>query len=72
VLRTALSWLIVLLGLWIAAAPFVLNYRTVEPAFTTSVIAGLAVAVLAFVGWLLDAGALKRGKRRPADSAHAA
>lgn len=60
-IRAVLQWLTVVAGLWIAVAPVVLNYGTVEPAFYNSVIAGLAVAVLAFTGWLIDAGIIGRG-----------
>jgi|GEM_PF-7089818 len=59
-LRKVLWWADVLLGLWIAAAPWVLGYRTVEPALYNGVIAGLAVAVLAFIGWLHEQGVFGR------------
>jgi hypothetical protein len=55
-LRKVLWWVNVLLGLWIAAAPWVLGYQTIEPAFYNGIIAGLAVAVIAFVGWLAEQG----------------
>ena len=55
-LRKVFWWVNVLLGLWIAAAPWALGYRSVEPAFYNSLIAGLAVAIVAFAGWLVEQG----------------
>jgi 4-amino-4-deoxy-L-arabinose transferase-like glycosyltransferase len=61
-LRKVLWWVNILLGLWIAAAPFALGYQTVQPALYNGVIAGLAVAVLAFIGWLVEQGVLRWGR----------
>ena len=59
-LRKVFWWVNVLLGLWIAAAPwplgYPLGYRSVEPAFYNSLIAGLAVAIVALAGWLVEQG----------------
>ncbi len=55
-LRKVLWWVNVLLGLWIAAAPWALGYQTTEPAFYNGVIAGLAVAGVSLIGWLVEQG----------------
>ncbi len=70
-LRKVLWWADILLGLWIAAAPWVLGYRTVEPALYNGVIAGLAVAVLAFIGWLDEQGVFGRASGHAAHSSTA-
>ena len=65
-MRKMLYWLNVLIGLWIAASPWVLNFRTVEPAFYSSLISGLAVAGIAFAGWLAEENVFKTGEHRSA------
>ena len=65
-MRKMLYWLNVLIGVWIAASPWVLNFRTVENAFYSSLISGLAVAGVAFAGWLADENAGKTHVHRSA------
>ena len=59
-----LNWLNVLLGLWIAASPWVLDFRSVEDAFHSSLTSGLAVAAVAFAGWLADENAITFGRHQ--------
>ncbi len=63
-MRKMLYWLNVLIGLWIAASPWVLNFRNVEYAFYSSLISGLAVAAVAFAGWLAEENYIKLGEHR--------
>lgn len=63
-MRKMLNWLNVLIGLWIAASPWVLNFRSVEDAFYSSLISGLGVAAVAFAGWLADENAIRIGGHR--------
>jgi len=63
-MRKMLYWLNVLIGLWIAASPWVLNFRNVEYAFYSSLISGLAVAAVAFAGWLAEENVIKFGEHR--------
>lgn len=70
-LQKVLYWLNVVLGLWIAASPFVLDFRAVEPAFYSSVIAGLVVAAFAFIGWLAEQNVIKAGRTRETRAPHA-
>jgi len=65
-MRKMLYWLNVLIGLWIAASPWVLNFRNVEYAFYSSLISGLAVAAVAFAGWLAEENVIKIGGHRSA------
>jgi len=51
-----------LIGLWIAASPWVLNFRNVEYAFYSSLASGLAVAAIAFAGWLAEENVIKFGR----------
>lgn len=44
-----LSWINFILGLWLIIAPFVLNFRTDNPAMWNSVIIGIVVAVLSII-----------------------
>jgi len=63
-MRKMLYWLNVLIGLWIAASPWVLNFRNVEYAFYSSLASGLAVAAIAFAGWLAEENVIKFGEHR--------
>ena len=63
-MRRALYWLNILIGIWIAASPWVLNFRNVEYAFYSSLISGLAVAGVALAGWLTQENAGKTGDHR--------
>ncbi len=63
-MRKILYWVNVVLGLWIAASPWALNFRTVEPAFYSSLIAGLAVAAFAFASWIAEENVFKTGEQR--------
>ena len=63
-MRKMLYWLNVLIGLWIAASPWVLNFRNVEYAFYSSLTSGLAVAAVAFAGWLAEENVFKTGEHR--------
>jgi hypothetical protein len=69
-MRKMLYWANVLIGLWIAASPWVLNFRTVENAFYSSLISGLAVAAVAFAGWLAEENVLKTGGHRSEGAGH--
>ena len=73
-MRKMLYWLNVLIGAWIAVSPWVLNFRNVENAFYSSLISGLAVAGVAFAGWLAEEKFSKTGEHRlaPATSPQAA
>jgi hypothetical protein len=63
-MRKMLYWLNVVIGLWIAASPWVLNFREVEYAFYSSLASGLAVAAIALAGWLAEENPIKLGGRR--------
>ena len=63
-MRKMLYWLNVLIGLWIAASSWVLNFRNVEYAFYSSLVSGLAVAAIAFAGWLAEENVIKFGEQR--------
>ena len=65
-MRKMLYWLNVLIGVWIAASPWVLNYRNVENAFYSSLISGLAVAGVAVAGGLAEENFFKTGEHRSA------
>lgn len=55
----AVSWLIMLFGVWVVIAPFVLGYRTVTVAFANDVIVGMLLLILTITR-LLTAHRLKR------------
>lgn len=44
--RQTISWINVVLGVWLIAAPFVLNYASVQSAMTNSIVMGVVVIVL--------------------------
>ena len=67
-MRKVLYWLNILIGLWIAASPWVLNYRNVEYAFYSSLISGLAVAAVASAGWLAEENLLNVGEHRSSET----
>jgi hypothetical protein len=50
-----LSWLSILLGLWVAGSPWIWGYDDVEGAVTTDLVTGLLVAAIAAVGIVLPA-----------------
>lgn len=49
--REGISWVNVALGVWMIAAPFVLNYAAVEQAQINSIIVGAIVLALAAFSW---------------------
>ena len=63
-MRRALYWANILIGVWIAASPWVLNFRNVEYAFYGCLISGLAVAGVALAGWVAEENVAKTGEHR--------
>jgi hypothetical protein len=63
-MRKWLYWVFVVIGLWIAASPWVLNFQNVEYAFYSNLISGLAVALIALGGWLAEENWFKSSRTR--------
>jgi hypothetical protein len=51
----AISWLVMLFGLWVVIAPFVLGYRSITLAFVNDIVVGILVLVLALTQVMLRA-----------------
>lgn len=49
--REGISWMNVALGVWMIAAPFVLDYAAVEAAQTNSIVVGAVILALAAFSW---------------------
>ncbi|HEY4475565.1 MAG TPA: SPW repeat protein [Candidatus Paceibacterota bacterium] len=47
-----LSWIQIILGIWILIAPWILNYASLTPALWSNIISGAAVA-LTGLWWLV-------------------
>ena len=51
----AVSWVVMLGGLWVVIAPFVLGYRTITPALVNDVVVGILVLLFAITHVMLAA-----------------
>ena len=57
------EWVDVVLGLWLIASPWILNFSTVRPALWSAIISGAIIVIAA--GWNLIAERQQAGHPRP-------